>query len=54
MEALEILPNLVERVGKFHYLQTFAGDVAKADIKKDNFVKQWKQCVGIVTSKDTL
>ena len=48
VEAMEIHPSLVERVGKFHYLQTFAGDVAKADIKKDNPVKQWKQCVGTV------
>ena len=48
MEALETHPSLVERVGKFHYLQTFAGDVARADIKKNNRVKQWKQCVGTV------
>ena len=48
VEALETHPSLVERVRKFHYLQTFAGDVAKADIKKDNPVKQWKQCVGTV------
>ena len=47
VEAVEP-PNLVEKVRKFHYLQTFAGDVVKADIKKDNFVKQWRQCVGIV------
>ena len=41
-------PNLVERVRKFHYQQTFAGDVVKIDIKKDNLVKQWKQCAGNV------
>ena len=40
--ALENTPNLVERVRKFHYQQTFAGDVVKVDIKKDNLVKQWK------------
>ena len=39
---------------KFHYLQTFAGVVAKADTRKDNHAKQWKQCAGIVPSKDTL
>ena len=48
VEALETHPSLVERVGKFHYLQTFAGDVVKADSKKDNFVKYWKQYVGTV------
>ena len=48
VEALETHPSLVERVGKFHYLQTLAEDMAKADIKKDNPVKQWKQCVGTV------
>ena len=47
VEALETLPSPVERVGKFHCWQTFAKDVAKADIKKDNLVKQWKQCAGI-------
>ena len=46
--VLETLLNPVERVRKFHYLQTFAGDVVKADIKKDNHVKQWKQCAGTV------
>ena len=45
VEALETYPSLVERVRKFHYLLTFAGDVAKADIKKDNPIKQ---CVGTV------
>ena len=39
VEALETHPSLVERVRKFHYLQTFTGDVAKADIKKDNLAK---------------
>ena len=41
--ALETLLNLVERVRKFHYLQIFAGDVVKADTKRDNLAKQWKQ-----------
>ena len=54
VEALETLLNPVERVRKCHYLQKFAGDVAKADIQKDSHVKQWKQCAGIVPSKDTL
>ena len=35
VEALKNHPSLVERVRKFYYLQTFAGDVAKADIKKE-------------------
>ena len=48
VEALGTPPSLVERVRKFQYLQTFAGDVAKGDIKKNNLVKQWKQCVGTV------
>ena len=48
VEALETHPSPGERVRKFHYLQTFAGDVAKVDIKKDNPIKQWKQCVGTV------
>ena len=42
------------RVRKFHYLQTFAGDVVKADARKDSCVRQWKQCAEIVPSKDTL
>ena len=48
VEALETHPSPVERVRKFHYLQKFAGDVAKADIKRDNLVKQREQCVGTV------
>ena len=46
--------NMVERVRKFHYLQTFVGDVVKADTRKDRIVKLWKQCVGTVPSRDTL
>ena len=46
VEALETHPSPVEKVRKFHYLQTFAEAVAKADIKKDNPVNKWKQCVG--------
>ena len=42
--ALENPPNPVERVRKFHCLQTFAGDVVKADIKRANHVQPWKQC----------
>ena len=48
MEVLETHSSLVERVRKFDYLQTFAGDVAKADIEKDNPIKQCKQGVGTV------
>ena len=54
VEICETLLNMVERVRKFHYLQTFAGDVVKADTRKGNLVKHWKQCAGIVSSKDTL
>ena len=54
VEALETHPSLVERVGKLRYLQTFAGGVVKADIKKDNLVKQWKQYVGTVPQKDIM
>ena len=54
MVAVETLLNLVERVTKFHYLQTFAGDVVKVDTRKDNHARQLKQCAGIVPSKDTL
>ena len=54
MEMLNTLLNMVERVRKFHYLQTFAGDMVKVDTRKDNLVKHWKQCAGIVPSKDTL
>ena len=46
--ALEALPNPVERARKFHSRLTFAGDVAKADIRKDNLARQWKQCAGTV------
>ena len=48
------LLDLVEKVRKFHYLQTFAGDVVKVDTRKDSHVKLWKQCAGTVPSKDTL
>ena len=51
VEMLETLLNMVERVRKFHYLQTFAGDVVKVDTRKDKPVKHWKQCAGIVPSK---
>ena len=54
VEMLEALLNMVERVRKFHYLQTFAGDVVKANTSKYNPIKQWKQCAGTVPSKDTL
>ena len=54
VEMLETLLNTVKRVRKFHYLQTFVGDVEKADIRKARNVKLWKQCAGIVPSKDTL
>ena len=36
---LETLENLQERAGKFHYQMTSAGDVEKADIRRDNLVK---------------
>ena len=42
VEILETLLNLVERVRKFHCLQTFAGDMVKAGTRKDNHVKYWK------------
>ena len=48
LETLETHPSPVERVGKFHCLQTFAGGVVKAGTKKDNIVKHSKQCVGTV------
>ena len=54
VETLETLVNMVEMVRKFCYLQTFVGDVGKADTRKARNVKLWKQCVGIVPSKDTL
>ena len=47
MEVVEP-PNLVEKARKLHYLQTFAGVVVKADIKKDNLVQLLKQCAGNV------
>ena len=42
-------PNSVERVGKFHYPQTFVGDVVKGDIRRGNLVKLWKQSIGNVS-----
>ena len=53
VEAVETLLNLMERVRRFHYLQTFAGNVVKADTRKDSHAKHWKQCAGTVPSKDT-
>ena len=46
--AVENPPNPVEKVGKFHYPQTFFGDVVKVDIRRGNLVKLWKQSVGTV------
>ena len=46
--VLKALPNPVERARKFHPRLTFAGDVAKGDIRKDNLTRQWKQCTGTV------
>ena len=46
--AVKNPPDPVERVRKFHYPQTFVGDVVKADIKRGNPVKQWKQPTGTV------
>ena len=46
--VLENPLNPVERVRKFHYLQTCAKDVVKADIKRTNHVKLWKQYAGTV------
>ena len=46
--AVENPPDPVERVGKFHYPQTFVGDVVKVDIRRGNPVKQWKQSAGTV------
>ena len=36
------------RVRKFPYLMTSDGGVVKVDIKRDNLVRQWKQCTGNV------
>ena len=41
VEAVEPT-NPVEKARKFHYLQTFAADVVKVDIKKDNLVRHWR------------
>ena len=46
--------KMVERVRKFHCLQTFVGDVVKADTRKDRIVKLWKQCAGTVPSREPL
>ena len=46
--AVENPPDPVERVGKFHYTQTFVGDVVKAGIRRGSPVKQWKQSAGTV------
>ena len=46
--VVENSPDPVERVGKFHYPQTFVGDVVKADVRRGNLVKQWKQSAGTV------
>ena len=54
VEMLETLLNMVERARKFHYLQTFTGDVEKAGTRKDRIVKQWKQSVEAVEQKDIL
>ena len=48
--AVESPPNPVEKVRKFHYPQTFVGDVVKEDIRRGNLVKLWKQSVGTVPS----
>ena len=50
--AVEKPPNPVERVRKFHYPQTFFGDVVKEDIRRVNIVKLWKQSAGTVPSRD--
>ena len=47
-------PNPMERVGKFHYPQTFVGDVVKVDLRRGNLVKLWKQSVGNVPQKDIM
>ena len=48
MAAVENSPDPVEREGKLHYPQTFAGDMVKEGIRRDNLVKMWKQSVGTV------
>ena len=48
VEPLETHPSLVEKARKFHSLQTFAKGVVKANTKKENLVKQRKQCAGTV------
>ena len=46
--AMENPPDWMEKVGKFHYLQTFVGDEVKAGIRRGNPVKQWMQSAGTV------
>ena len=48
VQAVENPPDPVERIRKFHYPQTFVGDVVKEDIKRGNPVKQCKQSAGNV------
>ena len=52
--AVENPPNPVERVEKFHYPQTFVGDVVKKDIRRGNPVKLWKWSAGTVPSRDIM
>ena len=47
-------PKPVEKVGKFHYPQTFVGNVVKVEIRRGNLVKLWKQSVGTVPQKDIM
>ena len=46
--AVENPPDPVKKERKFHYPQTFVGDVVKEGIKRGNPVKQWKQSAGTV------
>ena len=44
----------MEKVGRFHYLQTSVGDVGNQDIRKVNTVKLWKQSAETVEQKGTM
>ena len=47
-------PNPVEKAKSFHFLQTPATDVGKADTKKHRTAKLWMQHAEDVERKDTM
>ena len=51
---LEMVGNLLEKVGKFHYPMTSAGDVVKEDTRRDTLAKLWKQFVEVVEQRGTM